>query len=245
MGKARISGNYMSIEFAKIVIIVDNNRLREDLETRWGLSIYVETPYNKILFDTDTDPNVLARNAGKLGIDLSNIDCVVISHAHGDHTGGLRILSEYKPGLLVYTPKHANIESYVRRLGLTPRSISQTVRILTGVYVIGELSRGGFGLWEQALGLKVKEKLIVLTGCSHPGLDKIVEKALNDVGGRLYIVLGGFHDPSSSMLDSVIELGADKIYPLHCSGRRSIRYLKENYPEKLGIGGAGLELYIK
>ncbi|HDI02156.1 MAG TPA: hypothetical protein ENF93_00770, partial [Ignisphaera sp.] len=64
----------------KIVVVVDNNRFREDLETAWGVSIYVETPKTRFLFDTGPNPDVLEYNARKLGIDLSSLDFVVISH---------------------------------------------------------------------------------------------------------------------------------------------------------------------
>ena len=55
----------------------------------WGLSILVETESSKVLLDTG--PGVSAvHNADLMGIDLSTTDKIVLSHAHADHTGGLR-----------------------------------------------------------------------------------------------------------------------------------------------------------
>ncbi len=55
----------------------------------WGLSILVETESCKVLLDTGQSISAV-RNADLMGIDLSSIDKIVLSHAHGDHTGGLR-----------------------------------------------------------------------------------------------------------------------------------------------------------
>jgi 7,8-dihydropterin-6-yl-methyl-4-(beta-D-ribofuranosyl)aminobenzene 5'-phosphate synthase len=55
----------------------------------WGLSLLVETQGQNILFDTGQSISA-SHNADLLGIDLGNIDRIVLSHGHYDHTGGLR-----------------------------------------------------------------------------------------------------------------------------------------------------------
>jgi len=55
----------------------------------WGLSILVETETAKVLLDTGLSTSAV-HNADLMGIDFSTIDAIVLSHAHGDHTGGLR-----------------------------------------------------------------------------------------------------------------------------------------------------------
>jgi 7,8-dihydropterin-6-yl-methyl-4-(beta-D-ribofuranosyl)aminobenzene 5'-phosphate synthase len=55
----------------------------------WGLSMLVEADGQKILFDTGTGIAAV-HNAHLLGIDLSTVDRIVLSHGHYDHTGGLR-----------------------------------------------------------------------------------------------------------------------------------------------------------
>jgi len=55
----------------------------------WGLSILVETQSAKVLLDTGLSTSAVY-NADLMGIDFSTIDAIVLSHAHGDHTGGLR-----------------------------------------------------------------------------------------------------------------------------------------------------------
>ncbi|MSU71541.1 MAG: MBL fold metallo-hydrolase [Opitutus sp.] len=58
----------------------------------WGFSALVETDGRKILFDTGFRPQTVLHNAAVLGIDLSDVTDVVLSHHHGDHTGGLLTL---------------------------------------------------------------------------------------------------------------------------------------------------------
>jgi len=60
----------------------------------WGYSALVEVDGRKILFDTGAHPDVVLRNAKEMGVDLSAVDTVVLSHNHDDHTGGLIALRE-------------------------------------------------------------------------------------------------------------------------------------------------------
>lgn len=55
----------------------------------WGYSALVEVDGRKFLFDTGANPDVVLKNAKTLGVDLSDVEDVVISHNHDDHTGGL------------------------------------------------------------------------------------------------------------------------------------------------------------
>jgi 7,8-dihydropterin-6-yl-methyl-4-(beta-D-ribofuranosyl)aminobenzene 5'-phosphate synthase len=58
----------------------------------WGFAAVVEADGHRILFDTGARPDTVLNNAKELGVDLANITDVVLSHNHGDHTGGLMTL---------------------------------------------------------------------------------------------------------------------------------------------------------
>ncbi len=232
----------------RIVVLVDNDRLVKGLETAWGLSIYVETPETRFLFDTGPDPTVLKHNAEALHVNLSSIDFVVISHCHGDHTGGLPLIGEVRPGVSVYVPAPSGLESYVRSLGLKPVPVSGTIEVAPGVWVVKPL----YGPpWEECVAINTSYGLVVLVGCSHPGVDRMVEQAVKDTGVRkVYAVIGGFHligAPMSKVAQEVnglVRLGVAKIYPIHCSGEEVRHYLRTHYPSRLGVGGVGLELNL-
>lgn len=77
----------------KWTVLSDNRTCNDQLQTEHGLSILLETEKHRILLDTGAS-NVFIRNAEMLGIDLSTVDYVFISHGHSDHGGGLRYLMD-------------------------------------------------------------------------------------------------------------------------------------------------------
>jgi 7,8-dihydropterin-6-yl-methyl-4-(beta-D-ribofuranosyl)aminobenzene 5'-phosphate synthase len=240
-----------SMEYAgyvRLVVLVDNNPYKEGLETAWGLAVYLETHETKLLFDTGPDPSVLERNAEKLGIDLRKIDFIVISHPHGDHTGGLELFSSIKPGLRVYIPTDQSLKNYVQSLGLVPIQVNSTVEVAKGIFVVKPLYGPPV---EEALAVKTSKGLAILVGCSHPGVVNLVNQAVRDLGIKPYLVLGGFHMFGASLQDvkevasRLVEMGAEKIYPIHCSGDTPRNYLANSYRDKYGDGGVGLEIVIQ
>ena len=74
----------------KITVLIDNqpDPERPSLETEHGLSFYIQTDKSNILLDVGASDKFL-NNAGQLGIDIADVDCLVLSHAHNDHTGGV------------------------------------------------------------------------------------------------------------------------------------------------------------
>ncbi|MBQ0002943.1 MAG: MBL fold metallo-hydrolase [Treponema sp.] len=72
----------------KITILIDNNTKTKSLYKEWGLSVYVEYNDKKILLDSGASSKFL-RNTKKLGIDISDVDFAVLSHAHYDHSNGM------------------------------------------------------------------------------------------------------------------------------------------------------------
>lgn len=78
----------------KLTILVDNHTFID--QYYYGepaVSYYLETEGKRILFDTGYS-DVLLRNAALMGIDLTGVDEIVLSHSHNDHTRGLRFLHE-------------------------------------------------------------------------------------------------------------------------------------------------------
>lgn len=69
-----------------------------------GLSILVRYNGKTILFDSGTNSDILEENANALGIDLSEVDVAVASHAHLDHTGGFHYLLRINPNVKIYYP---------------------------------------------------------------------------------------------------------------------------------------------
>lgn len=71
----------------RLTVLVDNQADR-NLRAEWGLSIFIKADNQKILFDVGAS-DLFLTNAAKLDINLSELDCLVLSHGHWDHTWGL------------------------------------------------------------------------------------------------------------------------------------------------------------
>ena len=78
----------------KWTVLSDNRSSDSRLSTEHGLSILLETERHKILLDTGAS-DVFIQNAELLGVNLSDVDYVFISHGHSDHAGGLRYFLEH------------------------------------------------------------------------------------------------------------------------------------------------------
>jgi len=79
----------------KITVLVENTAGKSGVLAEHGLAYFIEAGDEKILFDTGQGM-ALEHNAKKLGIDLNNLDALILSHGHYDHTGGVHLVSAKK-----------------------------------------------------------------------------------------------------------------------------------------------------
>jgi len=100
----------------KITALAENTSEREDLKTVHGLSIYIETPMHKLLFDTGPE-GIAFVNAEKLGVDLADVDAAIISHGHYDHGGALKKFLEVNGKAKVYIRELAFEPYFVNNAG--------------------------------------------------------------------------------------------------------------------------------
>ena len=90
---------------ARVTIIYDAFGPTSALQKDWGFAALIEYGGRRILFDTGNDAGIFARNVKQLGVDLTRLDAVVISHRHGDHTTGLEVLVAANPTVPIYAPQ--------------------------------------------------------------------------------------------------------------------------------------------
>lgn len=106
----------------KITCLVENTRTDKVLAHRHGLSLFIETDENHILFDFGPD-DTLIRNAGHLGIDLSRTDTAVLSHGHLDHGGGIPAFQKICPEVKIHMAEEAVGQFSARMLRVVSRNI--------------------------------------------------------------------------------------------------------------------------
>lgn len=228
-------------------VVYDNNAWAGDekgLQTSWGFACWVQTEQMTVLFDTGGDGAVLTQNLARLDLDPLDIDAVVLSHTHGDHTGGLSaLLSEgTRPTVYLTAAFSSSFKEGLREQTGLVDGVSEPRRIGPGLYTTGDVGRG---IVEQALIVETEEGLVVVTGCAHPGVVSIVRRAAESLDDQVALLMGGFHlrGAGASEVGRVIaelqELGVAKVAPCHCTGDAARQMFDEAFGEDCVLAGVG------
>jgi len=171
-----------------------------------GVSYLIRTDHSTILFDTGLDHDsticALRYNLDILGIDISEIDAIVISHNHGDHQNKWKWINDKTfvnienenilPDIKVYVPED--------KLNLKIAAVFSydPVKICEGVYTTGIIRAPMFfsSVQEQGLIFNVKDKgTIIVTGCGHQTVEKLLQRCDRISDFSIYGILGGLHLP--------------------------------------------------
>ncbi len=218
----------------RLIILYDNNSNDYRLKSSWGFSCLIKLEEKTILFDTGGDGGILLYNMRVLNKDPKTIDRVVLSHIHGDHTGGLWSLLEEKPNLKVYIPGSfpQEFEQRVKKYGAEVVRVNTSLEIDRGIYLTEEMENG---IKEQFLLIHTSKGMILVTGCAHPGIVEIIEKAKTTTGQDVHMVLGGFHLFSrgkkeiQEIIHSFLDMKVQMVAPCHCTGDLAMAMFKDAY----------------
>ncbi len=206
----------------RVITLIENLVYQRNLLSEHGLSFYIEGNNKKILFDTG-QTNGFIHNAGVLGIDLSAIDAVVISHGHYDHAGGLYDFLKINQKAKVYLKEGAFYPRYhgekfvgVNRDSIVENRIEyvhERTKIDDGIFIMPDITikypeDTHFEHFQVSINNKlmqdtfedelymavVKNNLLtVISSCSHRGIINILEAARAQFDLAADTVLGGFH----------------------------------------------------
>jgi len=209
-----------------------DNEAEEGFKKGWGFSCLVG---GELLFDVGADFDTLKYNMNRASVKLDRINRIFLSHGHGDHVGGIRVLSMLDD-VQLFVPRSFS-GRYKNRLTSYPNvslsEVGEAKEISEGLFTTGELGRF---TKEQSLIVKTEKGLTVITGCSHPGLVKILEEASRF--GDVYGVVGGFH--GFSKLEALEDMGL--IVPCHCTVRK--KEILDLYPETSMECSAGCKIEV-
>ena len=251
-------------------LIEDNPGENTALKNEHGLSFFIEKDDLRILFDTGQSGAFL-HNADQMGVDLSSLDYVVISHGHYDHSGGLRSLVENTTdfklllGQGFFAEKFGHSNESTTYLGnnfdakfLDAHNIAyqfaarQLTELAPGIYVVtgfprihqDEVLNERFKLRrddtlhpdsfddEILLAIDTSEGLVVLLGCSHPGMKNMLDSTVHLLNRPLYGVLGGTHLIQASektfglSLEYLHQESLKVIGVCHCTGQLAMNSLR-------------------
>lgn len=232
-----------------ITIVYDNNAYAPELTTAWGFAAVVAYDSHTLLFDTGGQGAILLRNMNALGINPLAIEHVVLSHAHNDHTGGLQqLLATGARPVVHLLPSFA--DNFKQQVAAQTKAVETApgLQMTEGVFVTGEIAEA---VPEQALVLATGRGLVIITGCAHPGVDRIVARAQELSDRPIYLVLGGFHLGSANageitrILRTLRQMGVQKVAPCHCTGERAIAMFAEEYGEDFIQAGVGRRIVLE
>jgi 7,8-dihydropterin-6-yl-methyl-4-(beta-D-ribofuranosyl)aminobenzene 5'-phosphate synthase len=268
----------------QITIIYDAFGTDPAMTKDWGFSALIEVAGKRILFDTGDNADIFAANVKAKGIDLRNLDFVVLSHRHSDHMAGLSYVLSVNPKVKIYAPKEgfgifgsALPSSFYRKDNSLPPEmryydgkppeimkfgaawatanfelVDQTTEIAPGITLIALISDapGTKELKELSLAVNTPDGVVLVVGCSHPGIERIVEAA-TAINPRIHLVAGGFHLVVAS--DEVIEKAVtalkdrfkvEYIAPGHCTGEPTFAALKKAFGARYLYAGLGTSLAL-
>jgi 7,8-dihydropterin-6-yl-methyl-4-(beta-D-ribofuranosyl)aminobenzene 5'-phosphate synthase len=232
-----------------IKVIYDNYVKTNGLTADWGYAVLIDGLEKEILFDTGTKPDIFESNFRKMDLDASGISFLVLSHEHGDHFGGIPGLVKMKTGIPVIIPQSFS-DAFKKKMvsyGLEPLLVNKPVMICKNLYSSGEFSKP---TPEQALVLNTKQGLVIMTGCSHPGIIGMLKEIKSTFNKNIYMVFGGFHllQKSDKEMENIISemkaLGVVKCGATHCTGEKQIKMLKEAFGDNFFDLGVGNQITI-
>ena len=210
----------------KITILYDNDAWNTQLQADWGFACLIEAFDKTILFDTGARGDILIDNMKKLNISPDRVDEIFISHDHWDHTGGLSHFLQLHPAR-VYMPSVFS--------GTYPAEeiikVHDAEKLHNNIYSTGTLQN-----IEQSMVIKQNQELVVIAGCSHPGVDKILDAAAQF--GEVTSIIGGLH----GFNDFPLLKNLETICATHCTQYKN--EIQRRYPSAYIQGGAGKVIEI-
>ena len=263
----------------RVTILYDSFGKAPALTLDWGFAALIEYGGKRILFDTGNNARIFEHNVKALGVDLRNLDFVVISHRHADHTSGIPYLLSVNPKVKIYVPdepwglfargvkndfyrKDPSLPAEMRYYGGHPPEIleagtpwpngnfvpvSSQTEVAPGVFILPGVSTtpGTLELKELDLAIKSPQGVILIVGCSHPGVEHILQEA-SAIDPHLHILFGGLHqiqkpDPEVERIATVLhdQYKVDLVAPGHCTGEPEFSALKRVFGDHYVYAGVG------
>jgi 7,8-dihydropterin-6-yl-methyl-4-(beta-D-ribofuranosyl)aminobenzene 5'-phosphate synthase len=216
-----------------LTLIAQGSTKWERFIRHWGVSYLLD---EDVLFDTFGNAGVFWRNIKSMGVDISRIKHIVISHDDWDHIGGLSLLLKKNGDVRIYLCKNSSreLKHLVIRSSGKLIEVDGPLEITENIYSLGQMkadTKHGV-VHEQALAVKTGKGIAVITGCAHPGIIEIVKRTAEYFGQIPCAAIGGFHmkDNSSGANENIVSelksLGVAMVMPSHCTSAAAVKVFR-------------------
>ncbi len=268
----------------RVTILYDAFGKSPAMTKAWGFSALVEYGSKRILFDTGGNAEIFEHNVKALGVDLTRLDFVVLSHRHSDHISGLSYLLRVNPTVKIYVPaepwgpfgwsvpnsfyrKDDSLAADMRYFDGNPPSqlsastpwpqanfvrVDSTTEITPGVFLLPTTSQvpGTLELREISMAIRGPQGLIIVDGCSHAGVEEILEAATK-IDSHLRVLFGGLHlvgasDAEIQRISAALhdQWKLDYIAVGHCTGEPTFAALQKAFGDRYLYAGVGTAVEI-
>jgi 7,8-dihydropterin-6-yl-methyl-4-(beta-D-ribofuranosyl)aminobenzene 5'-phosphate synthase len=228
-----------------ITVVYDNHAIRAGTRADWGFSCLIEGLEKTVLFDTGKNGDILLQNMLVLQLSPEDVDVVVLSHAHADHTGGLASLLARNPSITVYYPASfpVDLTRAARAAGASLAPVNGPLVPCKGLLITKPMGSPS----ESALLVETARGEVLVTGCAHPGLLEMTAAASALADSPIFAVLGGFHlSPRSPgevgrIIEDLRHLGVERCGPAHCTGEAATVRIRAAFAGafiEMGVGSA-------
>ena len=221
------------------------------------------------LFDTGDNIEVFRKNVERMQVDLTRLDMMVITHAQGDHTSGLRYVLSKSPKVKLYVPDDPYFTGSVlpaaflstdarrelpknMRVAWTDTNmtvVTEAMTIASHVRLVSLVSeKPAFkGLREISLILDTPKGSVVFVGCSHPGIERIMASATaSDSATPVLMLVGGLHllQDTPQQVEATLDVLADHFHAMtmaigHCSGELTFLRVQQKWGKRSVYAGLG------
>jgi 7,8-dihydropterin-6-yl-methyl-4-(beta-D-ribofuranosyl)aminobenzene 5'-phosphate synthase len=219
----------------KIQVLAEGFTPEQRVRGEWGLSLLIN---DNILFDTFGHPEIIEKNIKNYNAEIRGVKNVIISHNHWDHVSGLRTVLQNMKSPTVCLPQIDEKLLKISRqydastIVSDEKGTHEDGYILTGA-IKAKLKNDSF--MEQGLILEGKKGPVLIVGCSHPGIIKMVKHSKKLIKKSIYGVIGGLHLKDSSnkkilkIAQSLKNIGVKSVYAGHCTGAAACKILKSKF----------------
>jgi 7,8-dihydropterin-6-yl-methyl-4-(beta-D-ribofuranosyl)aminobenzene 5'-phosphate synthase len=229
----------------EIRVVYDNTSAGRGVQEDWGYSAVVTFNGHRLLFDSGTKPDLFLENLKKLEVTPRSIEAAMISHQHEDHRSGIYKLMPVIPSLPVHFLDSFEQAAWAAAdlAGFRPVRVTGPRAILPGMHTTGTIAGEPN---EQALAIETTKGIVMMVGCSHPGVVKIVKAVENQRGAKsIRLLIGGFHmfrqtEPEiARQIAELKRLNVEKVRPAHCTGDLAHKMFKDAWGSNYATAGAG------